>query len=889
MQGQTEASLYGAKETILYFCATYNFAAGWAGGLNRPSNFEHTGQQNYSNSLGLYTLGRIFEQSITELEILEAEADGRPSVNKESKRKRDGVYYTPEWIVERIIDETLSPRLDEIKKECGWQADALPDKTAIDAFTKRLKLFTVVDPACGSGAFLITSLRYLLDVWHSVTELRKSITGEVLIEDEPGLVRGILKSNIYGVDINSASVEIAQLALWLHTARGDKPLSALGETIREGNSLINNDFYKGQIDLGFYDDTERERVNAFDWHQAFPEVFARGGFDAVVGNPPYVKLQNFRKAHADMADFLRFGRPEVEIPGYKSTQSGNFDLYLPFIEKGLSLLNERGRLGFIAPSLWTVNQYGAPLRSMIETGGNLERWLDFRAHQIFEEAIVYTALQFFTLQRNTTVKVAFAPDGIVADDPWAIAANELAYNKLDYGDRWLLIPGVERQFIEKITSECTPLDDPANTQSIFQGVKTGADSVFKLQRLGSNYYKCTPDRDEGEPYEVTIEDEIMFPILSGPEAKRYISPITDIFLLFPYVSGAAGTELRSAQEIEKRFPNAWRYLQTWRNKLIKRDNGELDDEQWYRFSRSQSLDRFGQQKLVAAGTVPSLRFSLDEIGRTFLTGGRADGIIAADTTDPWFLLGVLNAPVADYVFKRVGRIKQGNFYEANKQFIAPLPIPAATPEQRANISGHARTLQASHSSRRDVVERISRRMQTLRSQLKPDTWLFPDLRAKRDFQKDAPSTLDTNGRKEWALKKYDEAIDNLHDGIGQRLHPGVSLEAHLDQGELSFSLDGVRVISRIFETEQNAKFILAQWKVLASTLPVTTNTTGERLSNALRRLILNDGSPAIEQIMQLQAELSTVEAHIAEEELQLNSIIYDLYDLNSADISALSR
>jgi type I restriction-modification system DNA methylase subunit len=329
-----------------------------------------TGERDHSQSLGLYTLGRIFEQSITELEILEAEADGRPSINKESKRKRDGVYYTPEWVVERIVDETLRPRLEEIKRECGWPTNGLPKKAAIDAFMSRLKTFTIVDPACGSGAFLITALRYLLDTWHAARALRRSVTGQVMLDDDAGLIREILRSNIYGVDINSASVEIARLALWLHTAQGDKPLSSLDTTIREGNSLIDNDFFKGQIDLALYDDTEKERVNAFDWQCAFPDVFQRGGFDAVVGNPPYVKLQNFRKVHADMAQFLRSGRPEAEIRPYKSTQSGNFDLYLPFIEKGLSILNREGRLGFIAPSLWTINEYGEALRKLVAEGRN---------------------------------------------------------------------------------------------------------------------------------------------------------------------------------------------------------------------------------------------------------------------------------------------------------------------------------------------------------------------------------------------------------------------------------------------------------------------------------------------------------------------------------------
>lgn len=259
MQGGNEASLYTYKQTLLYLCASYNYASDLVR-LDGAPSFD----REPSKSLGLYTLGRIFEQSITELEILEAEADGRPSINKLSKRKRDGVYYTPERFVERIVGETLGPRLNEIKLECGWSADNDPSPEAIDSYATRLKSFTVLDPACGSGAFLITALRYLLDAWHEVQgfrrQLRRELPRGVVREDEDAtLISEILRDNIYGVDINSASVEIAELALWLHTARGDKPLSALDQNIREGNSLIGPDFFKGNVYLPFYDDSEKER------------------------------------------------------------------------------------------------------------------------------------------------------------------------------------------------------------------------------------------------------------------------------------------------------------------------------------------------------------------------------------------------------------------------------------------------------------------------------------------------------------------------------------------------------------------------------------------------------------------------------------------------------
>jgi hypothetical protein len=269
LQGSNEASLHAYKETLLYLCASYNYASD----IGRADGTVGSFDRDPSKTLGLYTLGRIFEQSITELEILEAEADGRPSINKLSKRKRDGVYYTPERVVECIVEETLAPRLEEIKKECGWPASGDPSLGALNAYADRLKTITVLDPACGSGAFLITVLRYLVGEWHEVQGRRRQLEGRVSArDDDAALIADILGSNIYGVDINSASVEIARLALW-HTARGDRALSSLDGNIREGNSLIGTEFFKGQINLDIYDEAERERVNAFDWQSAFPDIF----------------------------------------------------------------------------------------------------------------------------------------------------------------------------------------------------------------------------------------------------------------------------------------------------------------------------------------------------------------------------------------------------------------------------------------------------------------------------------------------------------------------------------------------------------------------------------------------------------------------------------------
>ena len=836
LQGSNEASLYTYKETLLYLCASYNYASD-LGGFGGGQPFD----RDPSKSLGLYTLGRIFEQSITELEILEAEADGRPSINKLSKRKRDGVYYTPEWVVERIVDETLGPLLAEIKRECGWPASSAPGREAINAYAERLKSLTVLDPACGSGAFLIAALRYLLDAWHEVEGLRRQVTGRVAAaDDDAALISDILKANIYGVDINSASVEIAQLALWLHTARGDKPLSSLDQNVREGNSLISSDFFRGQINIRLYGDVERERVNAFDWETAFPEIRKRGGFDAVIGNPPYVKLQNFRRVHADVAEFLREGRPEVGIRPYASTQSGNFDLYLPFIEKAITLLNEHGRLGYIASSLWVTNEYGQGLRNFIAEGRNLDRWIDFKSYQVFEEATNYTALQFFTKAPNETIRVSEAPTGEIPDEPWDGAGQALAYGCQEFGERWLLLTGKERALIDRLYERCKRLDDPDHTKQIFQGLITSADAIYHLKRLGPGRYLCTPRGERADPpYEVEIEDVLMKPLVSGAEAKRYVKPVTETYLLFPYAISGDSVRLIDKATMQGRYPKAWAYLGSYKDVLRMREaqkdhagkviTAPFDDVQWYRFGRHQNLDKQEIVKLVVPRLVSDFACSVDETGSVYLDNVDVGGVVIADGEDPFFIAGVLNSSVGNFVFKRISKPFRGGYLSANKQFIAPLPIPPASALDRADVAARARALQAEYTARRDTLVKIQRRLSATRRRNKPETWLFAGLKAKHELAAAAPAALDTEGKQKWAEQRYSLDLAAYHDAITVRLRPGASLAASLADGEMSFAIDGVPVIDRVFVDAAEGELIAAHGGSLRPPSQLPTAPTARNL------------------------------------------------------------
>lgn len=891
MQGANEATLYTYPETLLYLCASYNYASdiGQAPGA-------HAFDRDPKKSLGLYTLGRIFEQSITELEIAEAQADGRPSINLLSKRKRDGVYYTPEWVVDRIVDETLGPVLARIKTACGWPSEGTPSVTAIEAYATRLKAITVVDPACGSGAFLITALRYLVQEWRELRGMRRELTGQRLRDDddEAGLIAELLSRNIYGVDINAASVEIARLALWLHTARGDRPLSALDANIREGNSLIGPEFYLDrQGDL--YGDADKERINAFDWRAAFPEVFAAGGFDAVVGNPPYVKLQHFRKAQPDAATFLRDGTSGQR---YASTQTGNFDLYLPFIERGIELLNEGGRLGYIAPSLWITNEYGAGLRNLIGQRRHLANWIDFKSFQVFDEAITYTALQFFTRAPAEAIRIAFAPDGVVPTRPWEGPDCALPYGKQVFGERWLLLTGPERALIDRLAATCRRLDDPAVTAGIFVGLQTSADAIYHLRRIAPGRYVCSPDDDGAPAYEVPIEDALMKPLVSGAEAKRYITPRTDTYLLFPYSVDATGARLIDAETMQTHYPLAWAYLRSFRDRLrlreAKRDrsgnvvDAPFDDDAWYRFGRHQNLDKQEIVKLVVPRLVAGLGCSVDESGTAYLDNVDVGGVAIAEGMDPFFVAAIVNAPVANFVFREISKPFRGEFRSANKQFIAPLPIPRASePDQRA-VADRARALQAAHTERRDVLLDIERRLSATRARSRPETWLFPDHRPARDLLADAPTRLSADERSAWADATAARDLSDRYDAITARLVPGAVFAASFTDGELAFMVDGVPVVNRIFVGATEGAFIAAQWHVAASTFTVKEATTGKTLAAALRRVAITDNAALIQQVVERQQRLAFLDSEIARQEAEMNAVVNRLYGLTDGEAALVA-
>lgn len=899
-QGANNETLLQHKRTLLYFSANYNFG------------IEDGGER----AVGLYTLGRIFEQSITDLEIMEAEAANETSLMKLSKRKTDGVYYTPEWVTAYIVEETLGRIFAEIRASILTDEFAAIDdaqihkdhtKTgkfknkdvlsaryfaALESYEQRLAKIKVLDPACGSGAFLIQALkRFVAEYeWIAAEKSRVSYAAkQTVLFDRARAYCDILGHNLYGVDINAESVEITKLALWLHTALPSQPLSSLDAHIVCGNSLVDWDI---ETVLGPLTEEQKQRINPFSYTSAFPEVFAAGGFDVIVGNPPYIKLQNMRQLQPEATEYWVKAKDAKGEHKFHSAQTGNYDIYLLFIEQGCRLLKSEGKMGFIAQYAWIVTEYGQGLRVHLYENRQLDRWVDFRGYQIFEEATTYTALQFFTGSATQGVRVQFAPQGSndLAGIDWQ-RVKPTAWEILSSTKPWEFMPEQERTLIAKLGAVSKPLSECC--KAIIVGIQTSADDIYHLTRIAPGKYRSFADK--ANPVEVEIEDGLMRPLVSGPEAKRYLKPQTDTWLLFPYSLEGAKPQLYSAEDLQTKYPKGWQYLKQHEKMLRARESNKFDVADWYQFGRNQNIDKQEIVKLIVAQTVPAMRVCYDPGGDFYLNNVRVNGILPDDTDDGWFLLGVLNAPAADYVFRRIAKVIEVGKYEANKQFIAPLPIPAASAEQKKAIGDLACELQRLHSAYRDGVQELSRLI--AHEQMVDDTprqtprWPWPGLHDVETLKKSGAANM--TGIKgaaltRWANEQWQTAIDQKLSKLNARLIPRVNLAVSETGGEIVLHADGVVVLS-VIETAQDAPLIAAQWRQVLRATSITPSLTAQKLLDRLLALRTTENTALRQRIIDSDTKLEQQKAAIAKKESEINQLIYGLYGLSDDEIKRVGQ
>ena len=302
-------------------------------------------EYDFESDVDVNILGHIFENSLSEIEEVTQQINSG-ATPQTSKRKQDGVFYTPQYITKYIVENTVGRLCAEKKKELNIvENEYLSDQRRqlktkqrlleqLKEYRKWLLQLTILDPACGSGAFLNAALQFLMGEHKQIDELEKKVLGYSL--EFQDVENYILENNLFGVDINEESVEIAQLALWLRTAKPHRKLNSLNENIKCGNSLISDPAIAGD--------------KAFNWQEQFPKVFEKGGFDVVIGNPPYVRADS----PGNSLDFRNY----MTSCGKWETLAGKWDLYIPFLELSIKLSKPESLCSFIIPDAYCHAEYG---------------------------------------------------------------------------------------------------------------------------------------------------------------------------------------------------------------------------------------------------------------------------------------------------------------------------------------------------------------------------------------------------------------------------------------------------------------------------------------------------------------------------------------------------
>ncbi len=327
---------------------------------------------DFETEVSVNILGHIFEHSLNEIEEIQNELEGIPTDKSNSKRKKDGVFYTPKYITKYIVNNTVGKLCEEKKTELDLQETEYEKerkgrkKATLKALVKKLEDYrkwlleiTICDPACGSGAFLNQSLEFLISEHRYIDELQAKLFGDAMVLSD--IENSILENNLFGVDINEESVEIAKLSLWLRTAQKGRKLTSLNNNIKCGNSLI--------------DDVEVAGDKAFKWEEEFPKIFKNGGFDVVIGNPPYGAV---------------FTKKEIEYYNKNyPNQSYQLDSYLLFTEKTRDFIASNGFIGYIMPNTWLSTLLTDKIRKFVfNTYSVIE--INHYSYFVFDDATVET-------------------------------------------------------------------------------------------------------------------------------------------------------------------------------------------------------------------------------------------------------------------------------------------------------------------------------------------------------------------------------------------------------------------------------------------------------------------------------------------------------------------
>jgi len=595
-------------------------------------------EYDFDSELNENILGHIFEQSISDIEEFKSQINEQDFDVKKGKRKKDGIFYTPKYITKYIVENTINYWLEDKRKELG--EDKLPILTDEDynhkyknkassvklfsenykkhidfwkKYKEAIKNIKVLDPACGSGAFLITAFEFLLKQTNMIDEKLLDLTGEQDLFSDT--TRYILENNIFGVDLNRESVEITKLSLWLKSANKNKTLTTLENNIKCGNSLIK--------------DKEFVKDLAFDWEKEFPEIFKNGGFDIIIGNPPYVRQESIKEI-----------KPYLE-QNYR-VYTGISDLYCYFYELGYNLLKDNGYLGFITSNKWFRAKYGEKLREFLINNTEFYNIVDYNGTKVFDGATVDSNILIF--KKNKVKNSIFSLQ--IADT----IPIEYEQEKLSK-ESFIFINQNEDSIKEKIERIGKPLKEW--DININRGITTGLNDAFIID-------KETRDKLLEEDYK---NSEIIKPLLRGKDIEKYNINYADFYLINSH-NGKAG---KGAIDIEN-YPQIKKWLERFEPKLSKRaDKGKTP----FNLRNCAYLKEFEKEKIVWQRVTKENTFALAEKD-TFILDSMA--FLSNIEKEKKYLLGILNSKLIYFYLNQYTHKYGNNGFLLSNQYVEKLPI-----------------------------------------------------------------------------------------------------------------------------------------------------------------------------------------------------------------------
>jgi len=492
-------------------------------------------------------------------------------------RKLNGAFYTPTFIVDYIVNETINGN----EKVC--------------------------DLSCGSGAFLIGAIDRI-----------NKITKKPIIK--------IIENNIFGADISKTSVYRSKILLSLFALINKEDKKEIKF------NLITTDSLK------------------YDWEKQHPE-----GFDVIIGNPPYVRVQNLPE---ESRKFIN--------KNYFTASKGNIDLFIPFFELGLKLLKKDGRMGYISPNSYYSSRSSQKLREYMQQNNFIEKILDFNHLSIFSGVTTYTCITILEKSFNENIKYAVIHEKKLLNKLDKIKFTEIKSSSLNV-NKWNLLNKKDSKNINKIEKMGTPL---GKLTKIINGIATLNDELYLLDGKTEKGFFIKKFKDKYYKIELNITRKIIkASVLKNEkdilENKRRI--------IFPYELKGKFYQPFNESDLKKKYPSCYNYFLAIKEELAKRDKGNREYSQWFAFGRVQGYNIFGN-KIITPGISPSSRFVICNDDKTLYYGGLGifyDG-------DLKILLKILQSKVFWHYVYKTSKEYKSKFWSLSKNFIENFGIPSFT-------------------------------------------------------------------------------------------------------------------------------------------------------------------------------------------------------------------